>query len=202
MQDRKGPAPPDGDTLMLGTTSSHSIAPAVRPNFMPYGPVADFTPIGVATKSANIIVVHPSIPAKTLPELIAYSKTVPKPMGFASSPPGSTNHLAGEMLRLKGANIPRRALQQHRPGNHRRRGWPCAHPDLHRRPAALTLRPVARARYLLDHRWLRCPSCVREVLDFSIVQRSLQGRCSPCPARPWVGVQGRKRRNTSRRRRS
>lgn len=96
---------PDGYNLVMGAVSSHSIGPAMRPTSLPYDAQRDFTLIGLATKSATVVAVHPSIPVKTLPELIAYSKQQPKPMGYASSAIGSSNYLAGEMLRLRGANL-------------------------------------------------------------------------------------------------
>lgn len=96
---------PDGHTLLMAAVSSHSIAVALRPK-LPYNVLRDFTPIGRACTSTNFVVVHPSVPARTLKELVAYSKTVPKSLGFGSGGVGSSNHLAGEMLRLRtGANI-------------------------------------------------------------------------------------------------
>ena len=99
-------SPPDGYTLAMAAVSSHSIAPAVRPSNMPYDVLRDFTPIGRACTSTNFIVVHPSVPARNLTELIAFSKTVPGGVSFSSGGTGSSNHLAGEMLRLRtGANL-------------------------------------------------------------------------------------------------
>lgn len=98
-------ATPDGHTLLMAAVSSHSIAEAIRPK-LPYKVLRDFTPIGRACTSTNFVVVHPSVPAKNLKELVAYSKTLSKPLGFGSGGVGSSNHLAGEMLRLRtGANI-------------------------------------------------------------------------------------------------
>lgn len=98
-------APADGYTLAMAAVSSHSIAPAVRSN-MPYDVLRDFTPIGRACTSTNFVVVHPSLPARSLKELIAFSKTVSGGVSFSSGGTGSSNHLAGEMLRLKtGANL-------------------------------------------------------------------------------------------------
>lgn len=98
-------AAPDGYTLLMAAVSSHSIAAAIRPK-LPYNVLRDFTPISRAGTSANFIVVHPSVPARNLKELVAYSKTVQKSIGFGSGGVGSSNHLAGELLRLRtGANI-------------------------------------------------------------------------------------------------
>ncbi len=97
--------PPDGYTLVMSAVSSHSIAPAVRAN-LPYDVLRDFTPIGRACTSANFIVVHPSVPARSLKQLIAFSKTVAGGVSFSSGGTGSSNHLAGEMLRIRtGANF-------------------------------------------------------------------------------------------------
>ncbi|NYT22672.1 tripartite tricarboxylate transporter substrate binding protein [Alcaligenaceae bacterium] len=108
-------AAPDGYTLCMGSTSSHSIVAAMRPNSMPYDIVKDFTPIGLAAKSANLIAVHPSVPVHNLQELIEYSNSLPKGLDFASSPVGSSNNLAGQMLNLKGAklvNVPYNNISQ------------------------------------------------------------------------------------------
>ena len=108
-------AAPDGYTFCMGSTSSHSIVAAMRPNTMPYDIEKDFTPIGLAAMSANIIAVHPSVPVKNLQELIAYSNTLPAGLSYASSPAGSSNSLAGDMLRTKGAklvNIPYNNISQ------------------------------------------------------------------------------------------
>lgn len=98
-------AAPDGYTLNMAAVSSHAIAPAIRKT-MPYDVLRDFTPIGLSCTSTNFIVVHPSVPAKTLQELIAYSKTLPKGLDYGSGGIGGSNHLAGELLKLRtGANL-------------------------------------------------------------------------------------------------
>jgi tripartite-type tricarboxylate transporter receptor subunit TctC len=82
---------------------------------MPYDIVKDFSPIGLAAMSANIIAIHPSVPVKNIQELIAYSNTLPSGLSYASSPAGSSNSLAGDMLRTKGAklvNIPYNNISQ------------------------------------------------------------------------------------------
>ncbi len=108
-------ASPDGYTFCMGSTSSHSIVAAIRPNSMPYDIEKDFSPIGLAAMSANIIAIHPSVPVKNIQELIAYSNTLPSGLSYASSPAGSSNSLAGDMLRTKGAklvNIPYNNISQ------------------------------------------------------------------------------------------
>ncbi|MBR0653189.1 tripartite tricarboxylate transporter substrate binding protein [Roseomonas terrae] len=98
-------APPDGYALLMAAVSSHAIAPALRAN-MPYDVLRDFTPIGLACTSTNFIVVHPSVPVHSLQELVAYSKELPGGMSYGSGGVGGSNHLAGELLRLRtGANL-------------------------------------------------------------------------------------------------
>lgn len=98
-------APPDGYTLAMTAVSAMSIAPAVRSN-MPYEVLRDFTPIGRACTSTNFVVVHPSVPARSLKDLIAFSNKVPGGVSFSSGGTGGSNHLAGEMLRIRtGANL-------------------------------------------------------------------------------------------------
>lgn len=94
-------APPDGYTIAMSAVSAMSIATAIRGTAMPYDNLRDFTHIGRACTSTNVIVVHPSIPAKTLPELIAYSKTVSGGVRYASGGHGGSNHLAGELIALR-----------------------------------------------------------------------------------------------------
>jgi tripartite-type tricarboxylate transporter receptor subunit TctC len=98
-------AAPDGYSLLMAAVSSHAIAPALRRE-MPYDVLRDFTPIGLSCTSTNFIVVHPSVPATNLRELVAYSKTLPGGVSYGSGGIGGSNHLAGELLRLRsGANL-------------------------------------------------------------------------------------------------
>lgn len=87
----------DGYTLLLGTVSSHAIAPAVYRK-MPYDPVADFAPVSLVALTPYIITVNPNVPARTLPELIALAKSKPDGLNFGSSGTGTTPHLAGELF--------------------------------------------------------------------------------------------------------
>jgi tripartite-type tricarboxylate transporter receptor subunit TctC len=90
-------AKPDGYTIVLGTNSSHSIAPSVVKK-MPYDPVNDFAPISLLAVTPYVVVVHPDVPAKTLPELIALAKSKPDLLTFGSAGTGTTPHLAGELF--------------------------------------------------------------------------------------------------------
>jgi tripartite-type tricarboxylate transporter receptor subunit TctC len=90
-------AAPDGYTLLLGATTTHGINPALNPK-LPYDAVRDFTPISLVATIPHILVVHPAVQAKTLPEFIRLAKTKPG-MTFGSAGHGSPHHLAGEMLK-------------------------------------------------------------------------------------------------------
>jgi len=89
-------ANPDGYTL-LGGVSSITINPAFKKD-MPYDVLRDLAPVSLAVQAPNILVSHPSVPVKALPELINYMKTRPKPMQYASAGVGSMPHLMMELL--------------------------------------------------------------------------------------------------------
>jgi tripartite-type tricarboxylate transporter receptor subunit TctC len=98
-------SPPDGYTLVMGTVASHGTLVPLMPT-LPYDVLRDFTPIGLATTPPGLVVIHPSVPARTLAEFVAYSKTQPDGVDYASSGVGGSGHLATELLRLKtGAKI-------------------------------------------------------------------------------------------------
>jgi tripartite-type tricarboxylate transporter receptor subunit TctC len=90
----------DGYSIVLGTDASHATNIFLSKKF-PYDPVKSFTPIAPAAVNHIVLVVHPSLPVKTVPELIAYTKANPKKLSFGSSGPGSAHHLAGELLNEK-----------------------------------------------------------------------------------------------------
>lgn len=89
---------PDGDTLLLGTSSIMAANPNLSAN-LPFDPVADFAPVSLVATIENILVVHPSVPVKTVGELIAYAKANPGKLTYASSGIGSTYHLGAELFR-------------------------------------------------------------------------------------------------------
>ncbi len=98
-------ATPDGYTLLMGHVNSHGIAPNLFKK-LPYDAQRDFAMIAYVGYVPNVLVVHPSIPAKNVNELVALAKTKPGTLTYASSGIGSTQHLAGEMMRLTtGVNI-------------------------------------------------------------------------------------------------
>lgn len=90
--------PADGYTIFLS-----SAALGVNATLYPklnYDPVKDFIPVAVFASSANLLMTHPSVPAKTVKEFIAVVKKNPGKMNYSSSGSGSTQHLSGEMLKL------------------------------------------------------------------------------------------------------
>lgn len=92
-------SPADGYTLVYGSVTSLAINPAVTKD-LPYDPVKDFAPLSLCVTTPLFLVVHPSVPAKNVKELIALAKRQPGRLSFASGGAGSSNHLAGELLKL------------------------------------------------------------------------------------------------------
>jgi tripartite-type tricarboxylate transporter receptor subunit TctC len=91
-------AAPDGYTLTVASTSTHVVAPSVYTK-LDYDPVKDFAPVSLIAVSPYLLVVTPSLPAKTLRELVALAKQQPGKLNYASAGIGSTTHLAMEMLK-------------------------------------------------------------------------------------------------------
>lgn len=89
-------APADGYNLVLGATTTHGINPVLYKK-MQYDVLKDFEPVSLIATIPHIIVVNPSLPVRTMQELIALSKT--KPLNFGSAGIGSPHHLAGELLK-------------------------------------------------------------------------------------------------------
>jgi len=90
---------PDGYTLLFAN-SSLSISPAVFRK-LAYDPVRDFTPISMASSYPFVLAVHPSLPARSVKELVALAKTKPGALDYASAGPATMSHLAMQLLRLK-----------------------------------------------------------------------------------------------------
>jgi tripartite-type tricarboxylate transporter receptor subunit TctC len=91
-------SPGDGYTLLMGAVSTHAINPTLYAN-IPYDPVKDFIPVTLVAQVPNILVVNPSLPVKSVKELIEYAKAKPGVLSFASGSTGSTGHLAGELFK-------------------------------------------------------------------------------------------------------
>ncbi len=90
-------APPDGHTLLLGGSGSLVITSFVHRR-LAYDPVRDFAPIGLMGSGANVIVVNPALPVRTLAELQAHGRRANPPLNYASPGVGSTGHAAGALL--------------------------------------------------------------------------------------------------------
>src|SRR6187455_299468 len=86
---------PDGYTLLLGYTGTLAIGPSLYKN-PGYDPRKDFAPIGMIGNAPNSLVVHPSFPAKTVAELVAYAKANPDKVNFGSAGAGTASHITGE----------------------------------------------------------------------------------------------------------
>jgi len=89
----------DGYTILL-ITAGHAINPSLHAK-LPYDAIRDFVPVTSVAFGAFALVVHPSVPATSVKELIALAKTYPGKLNFASSGTGSPNHLAGEMFKRR-----------------------------------------------------------------------------------------------------
>jgi len=98
-------SPPDGYTLIMGNAGSHAVNASLYKR-LAYDPVKDFAPVTLVSSAPNILIVHPSLPVKSVKELIALAKAHPGELSFGSGGNGSTAHLSGEMFRtLAGISI-------------------------------------------------------------------------------------------------
>ncbi|RZL94265.1 MAG: tripartite tricarboxylate transporter substrate binding protein [Variovorax sp.] len=91
-------AAPDGYTLLFATMGSLTINPSLYKNLR-YDPVKSFEPITLTHNTANLLVVHPSVPAKSVAELIELARRKPGELTFASAGNGTTSHLSGELFK-------------------------------------------------------------------------------------------------------
>jgi tripartite-type tricarboxylate transporter receptor subunit TctC len=96
-------AEPDGHTLFIGTNGTQTINQSLYRK-IPYDPAADFAAVAMMWEAPHLLVVHPLVPAKSLPEFIAYART--NKLSYGSSGVGSSTHLFGEMFKAAtGADI-------------------------------------------------------------------------------------------------
>jgi tripartite-type tricarboxylate transporter receptor subunit TctC len=95
-------APPDGHTWLLGT-SQHTVTPSIVKH-VPYDIVADFAPVTLVVRAPQLLMVHPSVPAKSAAELIALARKKPGHLNYGSGGLGSASHLAAEVFKSM-ANI-------------------------------------------------------------------------------------------------
>ena len=91
-------ADPDGYTLLLNQAGSLTIAPSLYK--LDYDPLKAFAPVGIVASSPEILAVHPSVPAKSVPEFIAYAKSNPGKINFGTPGAGTLPHLLGVQLQL------------------------------------------------------------------------------------------------------
>jgi tripartite-type tricarboxylate transporter receptor subunit TctC len=96
--DMAAKAVPDGYTLVMVTTT-HSINPSLMAK-LPFDTVKDFAAVSLVVSQPNILVVHPSVPAKSVKELVALAKAKPDTLNFASGGNGSSPHLSGELFKI------------------------------------------------------------------------------------------------------
>jgi tripartite-type tricarboxylate transporter receptor subunit TctC len=104
---------PDGYTILIGTSTTMAINASVYKN-LPYDPTKDLTPIALVAGVPFLLVVNPSLPVKSLADLVAYAKTLPKGLTYASNGPGGAGHLFAELmggqLGLKLVHVPYKGL--------------------------------------------------------------------------------------------
>ncbi|HEX2825313.1 MAG TPA: tripartite tricarboxylate transporter substrate binding protein [Burkholderiales bacterium] len=93
---------PDGYTLMIGHVGTHAINATLYPR-LAFDPVKDFTPITLIATLPLALVIHPSVPAKDVKDLVAYAKANPGKLNFASAGNGGPTHLTGELLKTSAA---------------------------------------------------------------------------------------------------
>jgi len=90
-------SPPDGYTLLI-ISMAHAVNPWLYK--LNYDPIKDFAPVGLLAKGANVLVVHPSLPVRSIADLIALAKKQPGDLQYASAGIGSFQHLGGELFKL------------------------------------------------------------------------------------------------------
>src|SRR5262249_18704472 len=89
-------ASPDGYTLLHFTNSTWTLPLMQR---APYDPVRDFAPVSLTVKSLSVLVVHPSLPIKSVPELIAFARAKPGALNYGSGGTGGAGHLSAELFK-------------------------------------------------------------------------------------------------------
>lgn len=92
--------PADGYTIFLGTSAALAVNPLLYKEKSPYNPLTDLEPVILATKQASQVLVHPSVPVRTMQELTAYLKSKPNQSNYATAGNGSPGHLGTEMYKM------------------------------------------------------------------------------------------------------
>ncbi len=98
--DKVAKAPADGYTLLMGHIGTLALNPSIYPN-LSYDPVKSFSPVAWVAKVPNVLVVHPSVVAKNVAELVALAKAAPGKLNYGSGGNGSAAHVTAEYLKLK-----------------------------------------------------------------------------------------------------
>jgi tripartite-type tricarboxylate transporter receptor subunit TctC len=91
-------SPPDGYTMLMGSIGNLAVNPHLYKG-LGYEPLKDLAPVTYAVSGSNVLVVHPSVPAKTVQELIALGRAQPGKLTYGSSGAGNAGHLAGELFK-------------------------------------------------------------------------------------------------------
>ncbi len=98
--DKVAKAPADGYTLLMGHIGTLAVTPSLYPR-LPYDPIKSFAAVAWVARVPNVLVVHPSVPVKTVQELVAYAKANPGKINYGSGGNGSAAHIATEYLKLQ-----------------------------------------------------------------------------------------------------
>ena len=91
-------SPPDGYTLVMGSIGTHSVNVSLFSK-LPFDPVRDFAPVALVIEADGLLVLHPSVPVKTVKELLALARARPGQLVYASAGYGTAGHLAGELFK-------------------------------------------------------------------------------------------------------
>jgi len=91
-------SPPDGYTLVMGTIGTHAVNVSLFSK-LPYDPVKDFAPVALVVEADGLLVLHPSVPVKTVKDLIALARARPGQLVYASAGNGTAGHLSGELFK-------------------------------------------------------------------------------------------------------
>ena len=93
-------AAPDGYTLLITSSSTHAISPHLTRKPL-YDPLRDFAPVMLIASAPNVLVVHPSVPARSVKDLITLARARPGAINYASNGSGTLSHLTGELFKLQ-----------------------------------------------------------------------------------------------------